>query len=327
MARIASTVSRPCSRGRIEAELRRRARRGSRAGIRSQMPIVRSPCTLLCPRTGQAPAPGLADVAAQQQEIHDLAGSLATRVLVLGEAHRPAGDDPLGSAQTSAAASICSPRRGRWRRASVVPAMRVGRAPAKSSKPAGVLVDEVAGRAPHPAAASSAPAGAVHEPGSSAEVAADPDLQEQVGDPVAATDDPAWLLRILEPQQAGLRQRIDGDDRRAARLASSRAESMRGWLVPGFCPTMKIRSAYVEVLAGVTVPLPMPIVSVSAMPLDSWHMFEQSGRLLVPKRPDEELVEEGGLVAGAAGGVEDRLVGRGQRVQLARRSARRRRPS
>ena len=31
-----------------------------------------------------------------------------------------------------------------------------------------------------------------------------------------------------------------------------------------------------------TVPLPMPIVSDSATPLDSWHMFEQSGKLFVP---------------------------------------------
>ena len=33
-----------------------------------------------------------------------------------------------------------------------------------------------------------------------------------------------------------------------------------------------------------TVPLPTPIISESPLPLDSWHMFEQSGRLLVPKR-------------------------------------------
>ena len=30
------------------------------------------------------------------------------------------------------------------------------------------------------------------------------------------------------------------------------------------------------------MPLPMPIVSLSATAVDSWHMFEQSGRLLVP---------------------------------------------
>ena len=31
------------------------------------------------------------------------------------------------------------------------------------------------------------------------------------------------------------------------------------------------------------MPLPMPMVSASATEVDSWHMFEQSGRLLVPK--------------------------------------------
>ena len=31
-----------------------------------------------------------------------------------------------------------------------------------------------------------------------------------------------------------------------------------------------------------TVPLPTPSVSRRATPLDSWHMSEQSGRLLVP---------------------------------------------
>ena len=33
----------------------------------------------------------------------------------------------------------------------------------------------------------------------------------------------------------------------------------------------------------VTEPLPMPIASINAVPDDSWHMLEQSGRLLVPK--------------------------------------------
>ena len=31
-----------------------------------------------------------------------------------------------------------------------------------------------------------------------------------------------------------------------------------------------------------TDPFPIPIVSASADPDDSWHMFEQSGMLLVP---------------------------------------------
>ena len=31
------------------------------------------------------------------------------------------------------------------------------------------------------------------------------------------------------------------------------------------------------------VDFPTPTVSIIAVPVDSWHMFEQSGRLLVPK--------------------------------------------
>ena len=68
------------------------------------------------------------------------------------------------------------------------------------------------------------------------------------------------------------------------RFASSSAVSIRGWLVPGFCPAMTIRSAYWAMSSRLTVPLPMPIVADRAAPEDSWHMFEQSGRLLVPSR-------------------------------------------
>jgi hypothetical protein len=66
-------------------------------------------------------------------------------------------------------------------------------------------------------------------------------------------------------------------------LVRSSADSMRGWLVPGFWPRMMTRSARCT-SSRVTLPLPMPIVSVSATPLDSWHMLEQSGMLFVPKR-------------------------------------------
>ena len=64
-------------------------------------------------------------------------------------------------------------------------------------------------------------------------------------------------------------------------LAFSSTDSMRGWLVPGFWPAMTMRSASSR-SSTVTEPLPMPIDSVSDVPEDSWHMFEQSGRLLVP---------------------------------------------
>ncbi len=64
-------------------------------------------------------------------------------------------------------------------------------------------------------------------------------------------------------------------------FAFSSAESIRGWFVPGFCPATTIRSARYR-SSSRTLPLPTPIVSDRAEPDDSWHMLEQSGRLLVP---------------------------------------------
>ncbi len=94
MARIASTVSQPCSRGGSKPNSSRSASRNA-PGIFSQMPIVRSPWTLLCPRTGAGAGAGPADVAAQQQEVDDLADR-RDRVAVLGQPHRPADDHLVG---------------------------------------------------------------------------------------------------------------------------------------------------------------------------------------------------------------------------------------
>ena len=65
------------------------------------------------------------------------------------------------------------------------------------------------------------------------------------------------------------------------RFASTSVVNIRGWFVPGFWPIMKIASAFSK-SSRATVPLPTPITCERPVPLDSWHMFEQSGRLLVP---------------------------------------------
>ena len=65
------------------------------------------------------------------------------------------------------------------------------------------------------------------------------------------------------------------------RLACSKAVSILGWLVPGFCPANTSKLAWCT-SDRLTLALPMPIVSASATEVDSWHMLEQSGRLLVP---------------------------------------------
>ena len=57
ISRIASIVESPGARGGAKPNSRSSASRKAGRG-RSQMPIVRSPCTLLWPRTGQGPAPG-----------------------------------------------------------------------------------------------------------------------------------------------------------------------------------------------------------------------------------------------------------------------------
>ena len=76
---------------------------------------------------------------------------------------------------------------------------------------------------------------------------------------------------------------------------------MRGWLVPGFCPTATISSACSEMSSRVTWPLPIPIVCDSAAPLDSWHMLEHSGRLLVSSlRASPAARALGGITARSA---------------------------
>lgn len=65
------------------------------------------------------------------------------------------------------------------------------------------------------------------------------------------------------------------------REASRSSPSMRGWLVAGFWPKM-IRVSASSKSSSVTVPLPMPTASGRPRLVASWHMFEQSGKLLVP---------------------------------------------
>jgi hypothetical protein len=67
------------------------------------------------------------------------------------------------------------------------------------------------------------------------------------------------------------------------REASRRVVIIRGWLVPGLWPKHRIRSAWSK-SSSVTEPLPMPIESGRPTLVGSWHMFEQSGKLLVPTR-------------------------------------------
>ena len=70
--------------------------------------------------------------------------------------------------------------------------------------------------------------------------------------------------------------------RQPRRAACCSVVSMRGWLVPGFWPMTKITSALLEVLELHRALADADRLAAAPTPLDSWHMFEQSGRLLVP---------------------------------------------
>jgi hypothetical protein len=65
------------------------------------------------------------------------------------------------------------------------------------------------------------------------------------------------------------------------RSASASQVSIRGAFVAALSPISQIASACSQSRRS-TVPLPVPSAAVMATPLASWHMFEQSGRLLVP---------------------------------------------
>jgi hypothetical protein len=85
------------------------------------------------------------------------------------------------------------------------------------------------------------------------------------------------LKRTMPGSSSGLMDTM----RAPRRAAACSAVSIRGWLVPGFWPMTKMKSAWSK-SSSVTVPLPTPMTSSRPTPVDSWHMFEQSGRLLVP---------------------------------------------
>ena len=65
------------------------------------------------------------------------------------------------------------------------------------------------------------------------------------------------------------------------RTASCSVVIIRGWLVPGLWPNEKIASAWSKSSSD-AVPLQMPMDIGRPTLVALWHMFEQSGKLLVP---------------------------------------------
>ena len=140
----------------------------------------------------------------------------------------------------------------------------------------------------------------------------------QVGQLGAVADHPAgtcgFLNRTSPASRSGLIEMILAP----FFLAISSADSIRGWLVPGFCPASDDQLGVVDVL------------DADAGLADADRLRQgDAGRLVAhvravgqvvgAERPGEELVGERRLVGGPTGGVEDRLVRAVQPAAVRRR--------
>lgn len=85
------------------------------------------------------------------------------------------------------------------------------------------------------------------------------------------------MVRVAAASISGLTCTI----RAPRRCAAASGVSILGALEAALTPKRKSASAASQSFRS-TVPLPVPSDAVSARPLASWHMLEQSGRLLVP---------------------------------------------
>ena len=196
--RAAPGSNRRC-RGRARAAGRSRtrpaARRGSARGGRSQMPIVRSPCTLEWPRTGNRPAPGLPMLPwAKARLATSLMVATALRCWV-----RPIAQQNtvrVGVARASARASVICARVSPVVRRPPVPVDGAARARVHSLEAGGVLLDEVVVEGV-PLAPAATPMRLEQR-----EVAVDLDRQVQVGELGAVADHAAGVLRVLEARPA-----------------------------------------------------------------------------------------------------------------------------
>ena len=280
-ARTASTVSNPCSRGGSKWNSSRNASR-KWSGTFSQIPIVRSPWTFECPRTGQSPAPGLPMLPCAKARLAiSLIVATALRCWVI-----PMAQQVTVRFEVASRSAACSMReRSRPVATSTASQSSARMWSAHASNPVVCLrMNSRSRTVPGRPAARAASSLATRSEPSAWNSARSPHTRTgrcRSASSVPTPDSPrgVWGLRNrARPASAsGLTAMIVAP----RRFAISSALSMRGWLVPGFWPTMRMSSA-LWTSSRLTLPLPMPMTSARATDVDSWHMFEQSGRLLVP---------------------------------------------
>ena len=260
------------------------------------MPIVRSPWTLECPRTGHSPADGLPMLPCSRATLtNSLIVATELRCWVIPIAQQTTVADE----SRSIAAAFSIRARSRPVARSTSAQSRSGQVVGVLDEAVGVLLDEVAvDRTP---LQQQRP-----ERLEQREVAVDPHGEMEVGQPDAG-DQPEWRLRILEPHQAGLAQRVDRDDLCAVPLRLLERRQHAGVVGAGVLADDQ------QQLGGLDVaerhrPLTDPdrlgerhrgrlVAHVGAV-----------GKVVGAERAGEQLVGERRLVGGLARRVEDGLV-------------------
>jgi hypothetical protein len=222
---------------------------------------------------------GLADVALEQGDVDELLDG-GHCVAMLRDAHGPAVDGRLGGRQqVGGLADLGLGEPGGLLAPRPVEPLDAGR---PRVVPAGVLLDELAVDD-----AAVVPRGllGLDEQGAQGlpqgHVPVDPNGEVQVGETGADPAQTADGLGVLEAEQPGLGQRVEGQDLRAALLGDLESGQHARVVGAGVLAADHDQLGLVDVLEADRA-LPMPMVSASATPVDSWHMLEQSGRLLVP---------------------------------------------
>lgn len=145
-------------------------------------------------------------------------------------------------------------------------------------------------------------------------VAADADLEEEVGEG-GALEHAAGRLGVLEPFEAGFGQRVHRDDLRPGGLGLFEGREHPGVVGAGVLPGDDDQVGLVEVLeADAALADPDGLGEGRAGRLVA-HVGAV-GQVVGAELAGEELEEERRLVAGAARGVEERLVGGGEGGEL-----------
>ena len=262
------------------------------------------------PADGRRARARLADVAAQEQQVDDLLDG-RDGLPLLGQAHGPGDDDPVGGevlGREVVDLLLGESGRGEHRRLVEVGEMGAERVEADRVLGEEVMVEHRARRGI---------LGLEHAPRHGLQqrhVAAGADLEEAVGDLGAPAEDAPHLLRVLVADEPGLGQHVHRDDSAAVALRLLEGAQHAGVVGAGILAHHDDEVGLREVVVGhrgladadgrVERGAGRLVAHVRAV-----------GQVVGAERAHEELVQERRLVRGAAARVERGAVGRVEGVQ------------